>query len=42
MLLTKKYFRRFQYAVVGACIVSAVLVGSLQSALIVRAFKKNN
>jgi hypothetical protein len=41
LLLTKKYFKNFQYFIVGGCILSAIVVGSAQSYLIVRAIRRN-
>ena len=41
MLLTKKYFKQYQMLAVGGCVVAAILVGSLQSVMIVRAIRKN-
>jgi hypothetical protein len=35
MILTKRYFKKFQYWVVGFCILMAALVGSIQTALII-------
>lgn len=35
MILTKQYFKNFQYFVVGLCIFSAVFIGSIQTALII-------
>jgi hypothetical protein len=40
MLLTKKYFNRFQFTIVGLLLFFAVIVGSLQSFLIVRALRR--
>ena len=40
MWLTKKYFNRFQFTIVGALLFFAVFVGSVQSFLIVRAILK--
>jgi hypothetical protein len=36
MFLTKRYFKNFQYGVVGFCVFAAALVGSVQTAFIIR------
>jgi uncharacterized membrane protein len=41
MLLTKNYFKKFQYLVVGGCVVIAIIVGSIQSAFIIYMGRKN-
>jgi hypothetical protein len=41
MYLTKNYFNKFQFTIVGILLLFAVGVGSLQSFLIVRAIRRN-
>ena len=36
VILTKRYFKNFQYGVVGFCVFAAALVGSIQTAFIIR------
>jgi len=36
LILTKKYFKKFQYGVVGFCVFAAALVGSIQTGFIIR------
>jgi hypothetical protein len=42
MLLTKKYFKNYQMLAVGGCVVIAILVGSVQTGLIVKNIKKHS
>jgi hypothetical protein len=35
MLLTKKYYRQRQYIVVGFCTLAAIIVGSVQTKIII-------
>lgn len=41
MWVTKKYFSNFQYMIVGACVLSAIVVGTIQSAFIIKEIKKS-
>lgn len=42
MFLTKRYFKLFQYFIVAFCILMAALVGSIQTALIIKKCGKKN
>lgn len=42
MLLTKQYFKKFQYGVVAFCVLAAAIVGSIQTALIIYKGKKRS
>jgi hypothetical protein len=39
-MLTKHYFKKFQFWLLIACIISAALIGSLQTAFIIFKFGK--
>jgi hypothetical protein len=40
MFLTKRYFKKFQYGLLGACIFAAAFIGSIQTGFIIRAVGK--
>lgn len=40
MILTKNYFKKFQFFIVGGCVLAAIIVGSIQSAFIITKVKK--
>jgi len=42
MFLTKRYFKNFQYFVVGICVFMAAIIGSAQTALIIMKCGKKN
>jgi hypothetical protein len=41
MILTKKYFKKFQYNLLAVCIVAASAIGSIQTAVIISKCKNN-
>ena len=41
MILTKNYFKKFQYGLLVACIFAAAFIGSIQTAFIISQGKKN-
>jgi len=40
LILTKRYFKKFQYGLLGACIFAAAFIGSIQTGFIIRAVWK--
>lgn len=42
MFLTKRYFKNFQYFVVGICVLMAAIIGSAQTAFIIMKCGKKN